>query len=109
MKDSTIDLIAGSIGGLASTFICHPIDTIRIRQQVLPHVYTSILSSARLTIKEEGIRGLYKGFSLPAIYTTQLNGVIFLQYFWLERQLRAYYEGISNPKVYFLGGCWAGL
>lgn len=55
------DFIAGGAGGLCLLAVGQPFDTIKVRMQVQPDVYTGGLQAARLTIAKEGPFALYKG------------------------------------------------
>ncbi|KAJ8917934.1 hypothetical protein NQ315_002629 [Exocentrus adspersus] len=59
-------LLAGISGGAISTLILHPLDLLKIRfavsdgRSTIPQ-YTSLTSAFYTIIRQEGIRGLYKG------------------------------------------------
>ncbi|CAM9134262.1 unnamed protein product, partial [Chrysoparadoxa australica] len=79
---------AGSCAGVASTLVCHPMDTIRTRLQAQlavrpdngrPQRFMGVVSCFRATVSEEGARALYKGMSFPlgaqAVYKSVIFGV----------------------------------
>jgi len=59
------------LGGILSCGITHtaivPLDLVKCRIQVNPQKYTGIISGFRTTIREEGIRGLAKGWAPTAV------------------------------------------
>ncbi|KAF0695947.1 Aste57867_13254 [Aphanomyces stellatus] len=68
-------VIAGSISGMSSVVVCHPLDTIRTRlQHSTSATFSSVVSN---TIRFEGIRGLYKGFFPPFFSQAVYKSVIF--------------------------------
>lgn len=56
------NIIAGSLGGFFSVCICHPIDVLRTRLQLSPSSVSECFSTI---IKNDGVRGFYKGFMGP--------------------------------------------
>lgn len=52
----------------------HPLDTVKVRQQVLD---TKIMPTVIKTYKYEGIRGFYKGMLFPLLSTGVLNAAFF--------------------------------
>ncbi|ETV82049.1 hypothetical protein H257_05568 [Aphanomyces astaci] len=68
-------VVAGSVSGMSSVVVCHPLDTIRTRLQ-----YSSSSSFASVvctTLRHEGLRGLYKGFFPPFFSQAVYKSVIF--------------------------------
>ena len=60
---AVLDCAAGCVGGTVSTLICHPLDTIRIRQQ--SGQFCSISECFKSSRRNEGALGLYKGLFPP--------------------------------------------
>jgi len=69
------DFLAGCCSGVAGTFGGHPIDTVKVRQQTFTDQLT-IRQCIRLSLKNEGITGLFKGMSSP-LYTAALVNTTF--------------------------------
>ncbi|KAG5266164.1 hypothetical protein AALO_G00250490 [Alosa alosa] len=70
------DFIAGSVGGAFGVAVGYPLDTVKVRvqtQQRFTGVWHCILS----TCKEEGIRGFYKGMSMPVTTVSVSSSVVF--------------------------------
>ncbi|KAG0783508.1 hypothetical protein G6F62_009384 [Rhizopus arrhizus] len=93
----------GGVAGVVSRFVIAPLDVVKIRMQLQTHSvhvknnkqpikYSSILQTLKTIMKEEGIRGLYKG-NMPAEY-------LYLSYtmieFWSYKELEQLIE--SNQK-----------
>ncbi|KAI8071220.1 mitochondrial carrier domain-containing protein [Gongronella butleri] len=95
--------LCGAVAGVVSRFVVAPLDVVKIRMQLQNHrtdfafgqarptssiKYVSIIPSLRTILKEEGLRGWYKG-NMPAEY-------LYLSYsaieFWAYKELETYME-----------------
>jgi len=100
--------LASFISGGFARLICHPIDTIKAKIQVgtsridtenlLKH---GILSTARQTIKEEGIRGLYRGIGIATLGSAPALCLYFTSYELCKRTLKKH-KLIENEGVQYL-------
>ncbi|CAO3663366.1 unnamed protein product [Rhizopus stolonifer] len=111
-------VLAGLIGGLAGLAVGHPFDTVKVRLQSreLASKYKGTLNCFMVTIKEEKLRGLYKGMASPAVGAGAMNALVFGSYTYLMQ-----YQASINGKQYdessqdaplqhvFLAGVGAGL
>ncbi|XKL62638.1 hypothetical protein PGB90_002471 [Kerria lacca] len=70
------DFIAGWTSGICSTSIGHPLETIKVRQQIIPNFH-SASRLAVLILKNEGVKGFFKGLSYPLWTTGILNSIYF--------------------------------
>ena len=62
------DLLAGTCSGVASILVCHPLDTVRVRMQTAEAGrFKGVGDVFASTIRNEGVRGLYKGMSAPLL------------------------------------------
>lgn len=76
----TSEFVAGCVGGCAGVAVGHPLDTIKVRiqtQDSLNPRYKGTFDCFRQTIKNESIRGLYKGMSSPMFGVSLVNAVVF--------------------------------
>ena len=74
------NFIAGAFGGLACVAAGQPLDTIKVKMQTYPHIYTSLYHSVKKTLVEERLRGFYAG-AVPAVVSNVAeNAVLFLCY-----------------------------
>ena len=68
-------LLAGASAGLIQDAILHPIDTLRARLQVNSHglgavsPWRALASVASQTLRREGLRGLYGGYSTVWLFS----------------------------------------
>eukprot|EP00794_Sanderia_malayensis_P006983 gene6983-7768_t len=76
--------IAGGGGGMSLVFAGHPLDTIKVRLQTQPiptagqaPQFNGLFDCAKKTIRNEGVRGLYKGMGTPLLVATPMCAVGF--------------------------------
>lgn len=76
-----IDLAAGSLAGVANVLVGQPLDTIKVKMQTFPSLYSNAWTCFQQTLVKDGIRrGLYAG-TLPAIVANVAeNSVLFCGY-----------------------------
>ena len=81
------NFIAGVVGGMTSTLVLHPVDLIKVRYQVhgsssasRSGKYKSIWQTIRTIIREETIRGMYKGVTPALMGSSSSWGLYFLFY-----------------------------
>jgi len=60
------ELSCGAFGGLCAALATHPLDTIKTRMQSGP-AGTTFASSARATVQRDGVRGFYRGITVPVV------------------------------------------
>ncbi|KAG0323467.1 hypothetical protein BGZ99_002768 [Dissophora globulifera] len=75
----TNDVVAGTVGGWAQVISGHPFDTLKVRLQTQPNPpkYSGAMDCLRVTLKEEGPLGLYKGVTSPLMGIGICNAVMF--------------------------------
>ncbi|VDO90953.1 unnamed protein product [Heligmosomoides polygyrus] len=84
-KDGVIDLIAGTIGGTANVYAGQPLDTVKVKVQTFPHLYTNWVTCLKDTYRLDGIRGLYAG-TVPALAANIAeNAVLFTAYGYCQK------------------------
>lgn len=107
LSAATKSVIAGSVSGMASVVVCHPLDTIRTRLQISPLRFRGFVDCARQTLEREGARGLYKGFLPPFFSQAVYKSVIFTTSSKLRNDVlpRA---NLSPSVVSLLSGAIAG-
>ncbi|KAF9091614.1 hypothetical protein BGX29_011593 [Mortierella sp. GBA35] len=73
------DVVAGTVGGWAQVVSGHPFDTLKVRLQTQPNPpkYKGAMDCLRMTLKEEGPAGLYKGVTSPLMGIGICNAVMF--------------------------------
>mmetsp|Transcript_15150 Transcript_15150/g.21145 ORF Transcript_15150/g.21145 Transcript_15150/m.21145 type:complete len:299 (+) Transcript_15150:86-982(+) len=105
------DILAGSAGGVAQCLSGHPLDTIKVRLQTQSKTnpkYSGMMDCVKVTIKEEGLIGLYKGIQSPLFGLTFFNAVQFLSYGQAKSLVQTGNQELSIPQ-YILAGALVGF
>eukprot|EP00301_Raphidiophrys_heterophryoidea_P020866 c5453_g1_i2.p1 GENE.c5453_g1_i2~~c5453_g1_i2.p1 ORF type:complete len:311 (-),score=70.55 c5453_g1_i2:108-1040(-) len=98
-RAKTQHMIAGTIGGAASTFVTFPLDLVKVRYQV--HTasatpYTSLLSALMTIARKEGPRALYQGM-LPGLVGSSVS---WGGYFFFYERAKARYSKDSQTELH---------
>lgn len=105
------DILAGSAGGVAQCLSGHPLDTIKVRLQTQSKTnpkYSGMMDCVKVTIKEEGFLGLYKGIQSPLFGLTFFNAVQFLSYGQAKTLFQKGNQELTIPQ-YVLAGALVGF
>jgi len=90
-------------GGILSCGITHtavvPLDLVKCRIQVDPAKYTGIFQAGRLTIAEEGVRGLAKGWA-PTFIGYSMQGLCKFGFYEVFKILYSNMLGEENSYLY---------
>merc|ERR1712216_943034 len=78
-KEQWQGYVCSACGSVVGDFACHPLDLAKVRLQlsksgVLGEVYRGSMHCASATIRNEGLRGLFKGLS-PALLRHRMGWV----------------------------------
>ncbi|KAI9019186.1 mitochondrial carrier [Phycomyces nitens] len=87
------DLVFGSVAGMVGKFVEYPFDTVKVRLQTQPldrPLFSGPLECITATIKQEGIRGLYKGMASPLVGAMLENATLFVGYRQIQNAIRKY-------------------
>ena len=131
-RDAKIDILAGTVAGVAQVGIGHPLDTLKVRLQTtgatlrvdpspVPAASASASSAAhprlgsivdawRQTLRREGIKGLYKGAASPLAGGMVQNAAGFLCWGVSKKLVTsAHLPAFSDPSTgaLTLGGLFA--
>ncbi|KAL5638421.1 hypothetical protein ACGC1H_005190 [Rhizoctonia solani] len=94
-----IDLIAGSMGGVAQVIVGQPLDTIKTRAQIAPKgMFTGPMNILTQTMKNEGFFALYKGMASPLLGIAGVNSLLFASYAISKRIVSPFPE-LSLPEI----------
>ena len=92
MSNTALDLVSGSIGGIAGTVVGHPFDTVKghllsfsnqllisniVRLQTGQCGNCAATTIAKKILKSEGLRGLYRGVLPPVYSMAAVNAYLF--------------------------------
>ena len=74
------DIVAGTVGGMTTVVVGHPLDTVKVRLQTSTSRYASTVDCVLKTWRGEGVRGFYSGVQSPLAGEAFFNAVQFLAY-----------------------------
>lgn len=60
-REVSRDIFSATIGSICCCYTGQPLDTLKVRMQTSPNVYTGILQATKKTVGEEGVAALWKG------------------------------------------------
>ncbi|VDP33467.1 unnamed protein product [Soboliphyme baturini] len=85
LVDGVIDFVAGIAAGVACVYSGQPLDTVKVKMQTFPKLYTGMKMCLAETFRQDGVRGLYAG-SVPALAANVAeNSVVFLAYGFCQK------------------------
>ncbi|TPX78595.1 hypothetical protein CcCBS67573_g00105 [Chytriomyces confervae] len=108
-----IDFVAGTFGGAAGVIVGHPLDTVKVRLQAQAmsaasqRKYSGTLNCVATILREEKLKGLYKGMASPVVGVAAINSLLFGVHGWFMHHI----AGDNTPTVsnIFWAGCGSGL
>lgn len=106
-KAFVIDFCGGLFGGVASTYIGHPLDTVKVRLQTQSKTnpqYKGACHCFRTILRQEKFRGLYKGVTSPLLGIAGMNATIFSVYGAVIKRLPS-----DKAVNHWWAGCASGL
>ncbi|GAV07943.1 hypothetical protein RvY_17717 [Ramazzottius varieornatus] len=84
-----INLFSGAVGGGFAVLLCQPLDTIKVKMQTYPQLYSGAYNCGVLTWKRQGIRGLYAG-TVPSLTANILeNASLFMFYGFCQKVVQS--------------------
>lgn len=106
-KTVMITMISGLFSGSIAKLFTHPIDTVKAKIQVETGK-SKILNVFQTTMKNEGLRGLYKGLPVSIVGSMPASVLYFGSYEWAKKKLLTF-KNFSQGEflMYFLGGMFA--
>jgi len=76
-RDVSKDVFSATIGSICCCYTGQPLDTLKVRMQTSPTLYTGVLQASKKTIVEEGITALWKGAVPTAMGMAAENAMAF--------------------------------
>lgn len=84
---------AGAIGGGIATYSTHWLDTVKVKMQSFPQLYSSGVDTLKVTLTTDGVRGLYQG-AIPAVLGQTLkSAIVFTSYGFCEELVCNLFHG----------------
>jgi len=88
------DFVAGSVGGMSAIMAGHPFDTIKVMLQDgsgnMPK-FNNGYQALKYTIKLDGVKGLYRGLSVPLVSVSFINSIFFAT--------NKYFQNLFHPQI----------
>ena len=66
-NQTSLELLAGSIGGITQVLTGQPFDTVKVRLQTQTGLYSGVSDAITKIWNKEGIYGFYKGSLVPLV------------------------------------------
>jgi len=76
-RDVSRDLFSATTGSVCCCYTGQPLDTIKVRMQTSPSIYTGILQATKKSVSEEGVAALWKGAVPTAMGMAAENAMAF--------------------------------
>ncbi|KNC81926.1 hypothetical protein SARC_05777 [Sphaeroforma arctica JP610] len=109
---TVVDILAGTCGGIAVTFVGHPMDTVKVRLQTQPQanpVYSGVADCVTKTIKWEGFPGLYKGVMSPLVGQMFFRSTMFAAFAGSKEFIRNQTGRELSTADFFIAGGMTGF
>jgi solute carrier family 25 carnitine/acylcarnitine transporter 20/29 len=100
------DLLAGSVAGVANVISGHPLDTFKIRMQMLKIGFFKCIRSMYI---EEGMFAFYKGVAFPLYSVPLINSIVFAGYESAKWAMGLRREQELSMTQGLIAGAWAGF
>eukprot|EP00347_Sterkiella_histriomuscorum_P018732 403344388 len=105
---SQIEALSGLCAGMVSSFVSHPIDTVKIRMQLQAQgANLKLVPTVSGIYYHEGVRGFYKGVLSPIVGKAPLASVVFSSLTFSKRQLQPY--NLTDTQRTLISGFFAGI
>lgn len=93
--------LAGTASGVALVLVGHPLDTVKVQMQLSTGAAKpSLVAAVQRIVRSSGLRGFYRGFMPPLIFTGAINTVLWgLQYSFTDALARSGRGGGSTSRA----------
>mmetsp|Transcript_55082 Transcript_55082/g.128910 ORF Transcript_55082/g.128910 Transcript_55082/m.128910 type:complete len:317 (-) Transcript_55082:25-975(-) len=99
--------LSSAIAGFIARIPCHPLDTVKARLQGFDgHRYKGLFNCVKLTLREEGVLGFYRGFGAVASFGPSAACLYFTSYEAIKQNLHTESTHLA-PAVHLLAGLGA--
>ena len=97
------DILPGTLAGIAQVAAGHPFDTVKVNLQINNDRYNGMTHCFREIVKQNGIRGLYRGALSPIYGAMAHNGGVFFSY-GLSKRIVSSERPLSIFQTFLAGG-----
>lgn len=105
-KGIVIDLLAGTIAGITSTWAGYPLDLIKFRLQISS---LSTMQVVRQINYEGGLKAFFRGVWSPTLGNIPINALIFASNGICNKFIEQSQSVKSDNAKIYISGCFAGL
>ncbi|KOC59257.1 Mitochondrial ornithine transporter 1 [Habropoda laboriosa] len=110
VKAGLIDLIAGSLGGIALVYVGQPLDTVKVKMQTFPSMYNGMVNCFLKTLRTDGVmRGLYAGTVPALVANVAENSVLFAAYGGCQKVMSNVLGVEKVENLTSFQNAWAGF
>lgn len=108
--DGAINFTAGSLGGVAHVYVGQPLDTIKVKLQTFPSMYSGPWNCFKKTLRVEGIsHGLYAGTVPALVANVAENSVLFAAYGGCQKIVAFATQTPRVENLSVMGNAFAGF
>eukprot|EP00927_Polykrikos_kofoidii_P040182 TRINITY_DN34394_c0_g1_i1.p1 TRINITY_DN34394_c0_g1~~TRINITY_DN34394_c0_g1_i1.p1 ORF type:complete len:330 (-),score=40.94 TRINITY_DN34394_c0_g1_i1:28-945(-) len=103
------EILAGSLGGAASSVVGHPLDVVKTRLQAQTSSFRSLstMECLRSTVRAEGTLGLWRGLGAPIVGAVVYQATVFTSFERILAHVRR--ADLTENKARLLSGCASGV
>jgi solute carrier family 25 (mitochondrial carnitine/acylcarnitine transporter), member 20/29 len=102
--------IAGTASGVALVLVGHPLDTVKVKMQIATGAAPPSLATVVARIaRQEGVRGFYRGFLPPLVFTGAVNTVLWGLQFSFTDAMERYGVGAGATSRAMTAAIASGL
>lgn len=99
MSPAARDILSGTVAGIASIIVCHPLDTLRVRMQTTNAArFTGLADVLSKTVSHEGVLALWKGLSVP-LFAQGIQKATMFYGSGVARRTLVHYYSPSSPNT----------
>lgn len=94
-----MDSVAGTMGNCVGIVIGQPLDTVKVRLQAEPGLYSGPLDCFWKTVRHEGVSALWKGVMPPVLGNAPMGGLLFFGYGQSGRTIEEYFGALPDGAI----------
>lgn len=94
-----IDFFSGSVASVVNVLVGLPLDTVKVKMQMYPHLYGGAFHCFGSTYRKYGFRSLYAGMWPALAADVSEKSVLFCAYGWVEFFKRTVQKLVKRTKT----------
>ena len=105
--------MGGLLGGLSSVLVCHPLEITKTRLNLQMSIsnfkiYSSVSDCFRTILKEERVKGFYKGLNVTLVSVPIFNSIFFTLYNIFQTKMTENYSSMNKNAINLVSSLTAG-